>query len=97
MAIVVTVTVPDAGAEAYAAVIDRLTDGKGFTSLSDVPAAGLVAHVTGPVDGGWRVIDVWDSQEAYEAFTATLRPIVEELGIGPLQPQITPAHSVVLH
>ncbi|MCC3768313.1 hypothetical protein [Streptomyces sp. UNOC14_S4] len=97
MAIVVPLTVPGAGAEAYAAVVDRLTGGKGFTSLSDVPAPGLVAHIAGPVEDGWRVIDVWDSPEAFEAFSATLRPIVEELGIEPSQPQITPAHNVVVH
>jgi len=31
--------------------------------------AGAVAHLAGPKDGGgWRVIDVWDSEESANAF-----------------------------
>ena len=30
--------------------------------------AGLLAHVSGPMDGGWRVINVWDSEAAFRRF-----------------------------
>lgn len=29
---------------------------------------GLLAHVAGPADGGWRVINVWDSEAAFRRF-----------------------------
>jgi hypothetical protein len=31
--------------------------------LGTTPYDGLVAHVSGPVEGGWRIIDVWQSEE----------------------------------
>ena len=31
---------------------------------------GLVAHVAGPIDGGWRIVNVWESEEAYRRFTS---------------------------
>ena len=40
----------------------------------DAPA-GLIVHVAGQVDGGTRIIDVWESEQAYEEFVSTrLRP-----------------------
>jgi len=33
------------------------------------PPAGLVFHSAGPSpDGGWRIIDVWDSRATFDAF-----------------------------
>ncbi len=26
---------------------------------------GMLFHVAGPMEGGWRVIDVWESEEAW--------------------------------
>jgi hypothetical protein len=34
------------------------------------PPAGLIFHTSGPVDGGWEVIDVWESREAFDRFAA---------------------------
>ena len=32
-------------------------------------AAGMLFHVAGPIEGGgWRVIEVWDSQEVADRF-----------------------------
>ncbi len=31
-------------------------------------APGLVAHVAGPVDGGFRIVDVWESRADAERF-----------------------------
>ena len=35
-------------------------------------AAGLVAHVAGPVAGGFRIVDVWESRDAAERFHRAL-------------------------
>jgi hypothetical protein len=29
---------------------------------------GLLAHVSGPSEDGWRVINVWDSEESFHRF-----------------------------
>ncbi len=29
---------------------------------------GLVAHVAGPVDGGWRIINIWQDEQAFRRF-----------------------------
>lgn len=29
---------------------------------------GLLAHVAGPVEGGWRIMNVWEDEEAFRRF-----------------------------
>jgi hypothetical protein len=58
------------------------------------PPAGLIVHTSGPVDGGWRIVDVWESAEDFQRFAAErIRPAVmafaEEAGIEPVEPQLT--------
>jgi hypothetical protein len=37
------------------------------------PPEGELIHVCGPTsDGGWRTVDVWESQEAFERFANEL-------------------------
>ncbi len=31
--------------------------------------AGMLYHVGGPTEDGWRVIEVWESQEAVDRFS----------------------------
>jgi len=46
----------------------------------DVPE-GLIVHVAGPTDEGVRIIDVWESEAAFQVFCRErLRPIVDRLG-----------------
>jgi hypothetical protein len=33
-------------------------------------AQGFILHANGPVAGGWRVTEVWDSQSDFEAWFA---------------------------
>jgi hypothetical protein len=57
--------------------------------------AGRSYHVAMEIDGAIAVFDVWDSQEAFEAFGATLIPIMAELGADPGQPMVAPVHNVI--
>ena len=41
------------------------------------------------------VFDVWDSQADFEAFGATLMPILTESGIQPPEPTIAEVHNVI--
>jgi hypothetical protein len=38
------------------------------TEVGAAPVAGLIAHVSGPSPTGWRIIDVWESEEDYQRF-----------------------------
>jgi hypothetical protein len=41
------------------------------------------------------VYDVWESQELFNEFGATLMPILQELGIDPGQPEVMPVHNII--
>jgi hypothetical protein len=42
---------------------------------------GCQLHIAGPVEGGWRVITVWDSDEQFQQFRAEkLIPALREAG-----------------
>jgi hypothetical protein len=68
--------------------------------LVEPAPAGLILHVAGPTDEGFRIIDVWESEEAWQDFQALrLAPAIAALG-GPPRPAPTfrdlhPAHVVI--
>ena len=41
------------------------------------------------------VFDVWDSPEDFEAFGATLMPILAEIGLDPGEPAIMPVVNII--
>jgi quinol monooxygenase YgiN len=44
-------------------------------------AKGFVVHTNGPQPGGWRVIEVWDSQAEFETwFEGNVKPAFPEGG-----------------
>jgi hypothetical protein len=67
----------------YEATVRKLTDGakSRLDSTSDWPVSGLLMHVAGEGPQGFRIVDVWESQEACESFGAVLGPILQEVGI----------------
>ena len=81
--------------EKYEEIVRILAGGKPLTSPSDWPVDGLLVHVAGESPDGFRVVDVWESQEAFEKFGETLMPILAELGIDPGQPDSMPVHNVI--
>jgi hypothetical protein len=56
---------------------------------------GRLHHVAVETDGQIQVFDIWDSEESFQAFGATLVPILAELGVDPGQPQVSPVHNVI--
>ena len=83
--------------EAVAARVRKLTDGNGksrMESPSDWPVAGLLVHAAGQGESGFRVVDVWESEEACNQFGESLAPILQEVGIDE-QPEMYPAHTFV--
>lgn len=78
----------------YDEVVRRLTDGKKsrMESPSDWPVEGLLSHAAGQAEGGFRVVDVWESEEASRRFGEILAPILREVGIVE-QPELYRAHA----
>jgi hypothetical protein len=82
--------------EQYEESVRRITGGRDrMTSIADWPAPGLIAHIAGDTAGGFRVIDVWESMEAFERFGEHLMPLLQDLGVQGA-PDIRPTHTVVV-
>jgi hypothetical protein len=67
-----------------------------LVGLEANPPEGGLFHVAGPMEGGWRVVDIWESEEAFERFAeARLKPAVKQVGIpGMPEPQFYPVEGV---
>ena len=63
-------------------------------SRSDWPVDGLLAHGVGQGENGFRVVDVWESQEALDSLAGHLMPVLYEIGME-ANPEIHPAHTFV--
>lgn len=95
MPVVAVFQSPSLTQENYEASVQKLTGGKSrLESTADWPVGGLLAHVAGQGAGGFRVVDVWESEEAFRRFGETLMPILQEIGVEG-QPEIYPAHTFV--
>jgi hypothetical protein len=50
---------------------------------------GIHSHTAGPTEQGWCVVDVWESQESFDAFMGSrLGPAMGKAGLP--EPQVTP-------
>jgi hypothetical protein len=90
---VVVVNEMEGGSEGlYEQVNGRVMEGG---SLPD----GCQLHIAGPIENGWRVITVWDSDEQFQQFRdETLVPMIREVaGEERIAPQITtqPVHNLI--
>jgi hypothetical protein len=95
MPVVVVFQGPEFTRENYEETIRQLTGGKGrLQSPSDWPVAGLLVHASGQGEKGFRVVDVWESEDAFRRFGEKLIPILKAMGIEG-QPEVYPAHTFV--
>ena len=88
MPIAMLVDNPEGSQEIYDKVREHL-------ALEDKPAGGIF-HAAGPgPNGGWRVVEVWESQEALDRFVEDrLGPAFEAVGMtGRPEPQQWEIHS----
>lgn len=67
-----------------------------FTAVSSAlrSAPGFLVHASHPIDGGWRVVEIWESREDAARFFATT--IAPQLPDG-IRPKLTfePLHDVL--
>jgi hypothetical protein len=81
--------------EQYEETIRLLTGGKGgVESPADWPVEGLLAHIAGQGESTFRVVDVWESEEALNRFAEIIVPILREAGVEG-DPEVYPAHTYV--
>ena len=80
--------------EKYEEIVGRLAGKRRLESPSDWPVEGLLLHVAGESPQGFRVVDVWQSEDACNRFGEALGPILREVGVED-QPEIYEAHTYV--
>jgi hypothetical protein len=56
---------------------------------------GRTLHVALESKGAIQVFDIWDSQKDFDAFGATLLPILAELGVALKPPMMATVHNVI--
>lgn len=96
MAVVLIHQGPSFTQEKYEELVRRLTDGRKdrMDSPADWPAEGLLVHAAGQGESGFRVVDVWETEDACNRFGEILGPHLQEVGITD-QPELYPAHTFV--
>jgi hypothetical protein len=95
MAVVLVHEGPTLTRERYEETVRKVSDGKGrMESPSDWPVEGLLVHAPGEGPNGFRVVDVWESEEACKRFGEILAPILQEVGVEE-EPQLYEAHTFV--
>lgn len=94
MAVVLVVQAPGVTREQYEDSVKRVSTRGALESPADWPVEGLLAHIAGEGPNGFRVIDVWESEDALRRFGETLIPVLKELGVE-AEPEIYPAHTFV--
>ena len=81
--------------ERYEEVVRRLTGGKSrMESPSDWPVEGVLVHIAGQSESGFRVVDVWESEDAFRRFGESLVPLLQEAGVEG-EPEVYPTHTFV--
>jgi hypothetical protein len=86
---------PSLTREKYEETVRKITGGRGrMESPSDWPVAGLLVHAAGEGAEGFRVVDVWESEEACRRFGERLMPVLQAVGVEG-QPEIYKTHTFV--
>jgi hypothetical protein len=81
MAVAIVLDFPGATSQQYDEVVENMELG------GKMPSGGIF-HAAGPTDDGWRVVDVWESDEPFQRFAQEkIRPLAEQAGMAP--PAIT--------
>lgn len=95
MAVVVVFQGPSFTRQNYEESVRRVTGGKARVETpADWPVAGLLAHAAGQGKDGFRVVDVWESADAFRQFGEKLIPVLKSLGIEG-EPEVYEAHTFV--
>lgn len=90
MAVLVISEVPGGTAEQDKAMMQAL-------NLEADPPQGARARLAGPTESGWRIVSLWDSQEAFDTFRRErLMPALEKAGRPVPEFELWPIESVII-
>jgi hypothetical protein len=90
MAIAVVIEFPGARSRAkYEKSVQLILNGR-RNRLADWPVKGVLAHIAGPMPGGWRVIDIWQSRAAFTRIGKKLKPVLRTVGLQKARMKISP-------
>ncbi|GAB2609717.1 hypothetical protein GCM10027168_48380 [Streptomyces capparidis] len=83
---------PDWNQELYQACLDRVIPDP------DTPPTGLIAHYAAPrEDGGWQVIDVWESADLHQRFLREkVIPAAQDIGAPPFDTKVTELYNALV-
>ena len=96
MPVVIVHQGPTLTQERYEQAVRKLSGGKSrLESPADWPVDGLLVHTAGQSESGFRVVDVWESEDAVQRLADKLMPILEEVGVKDM-PEMYPAHTFVV-
>jgi hypothetical protein len=88
--VMMTVEVPRGTTDLYDGINERM--GIGPERMPE----GLIAHQAGATDGGLLIVDVWESQEAFDRFfREQAGPVLQEMGVPQMQPRFFRVHNLV--
>ncbi|MBT2504742.1 hypothetical protein J7I98_02280 [Streptomyces sp. ISL-98] len=92
MAILVVNQGADWTKELYQATFDRAIPDRAY------PPSGLIAHFAAPGEaGGWQVIDVWESEDAFRRFLeGTVKPAAQALGAPPFESKVVEVYNSLM-
>ena len=75
--------------EQYDAAVEQL-------NLAQSLPEGWIFHAAGPTEDGWRVVEVWESQEAADAyFQGGLGQVLKNEGVSLGQPDTFTVYNVI--
>jgi hypothetical protein len=82
---------PSMTTEKYDETIKRLK-----ASGAQWPPEGLSFHVAFSSGGSFRVSEIWDSRQQFDAFGETLRPVLTDVGVELAgEPEMLEVHNII--
>src|SRR5215204_5495955 len=86
---IMIMTFPGGTQEQYEAVLQQLNLG------GRMPPGGIF-HAAGPIEGGWRVVDVWETYHAFYIFSRQkLEPAMQNAGVAYPEVEDWPLYSTL--
>ena len=90
MAVMMTAQMPGVSTAMY----DRVNEELGITQ--DNLPDGLISHNAGTTNEGLFVVDVWESQDAFDHFVRErVAPVLERMGAPQIEPRVLPVHNLI--
>ncbi|WP_217245909.1 hypothetical protein [Streptomyces sp. AC602_WCS936] len=90
MALLMEIEYPGVTAEQY----DEVQETAGTRSGRPAPG-GLLGHLAVVTADGLRVVDVWESREALEAYLPVILPATKAAGFPDAEPRLSEIHNAV--